>query len=904
LGDEFADTLRLWLEEGETATGALGEKIFSAGNPANPVRLKRTLEDALTKAGVRFLFSSYSTETLHDREGRVSGIVIANRAGRQAVIAKVVIDATAGAAVARQAGATVRTAPAGTVEFRRVVMSDQTEHAPGFVRSLRTSQGKVRYDEYSVKLEVPGLNFRARMEAENRLRDQTYIKGQLRSAGRVSMPPLESIVCRLGAAGWKGFEKADLAHFRPRGVDNLWVASAAADIPRQAGAAVERPSTAEAIGRRIGAEAAAEAARRATPRDVQRRATAGARPAAGDVRETLAGLRPLDQNLTSIPAGAHALPVLGSYDVVVIGGGTAGAAAAIGAVRRGAKVLVVEYQDALGGQSTLGLIGSPYHGRDAGFAHEVPYRNKSFTFEDKMEWYRREIRKGKGEIWFGVLGAGAYVEGNCVRGAVVATPDQRGVVLAKVVVDATGNSDVAISAGARYMFGANADDLALQGAGYPFWKPAAGGNNTDYLMVDESDMIDVWRTLVGARQTMDDATFDAGTLLQTRERRRIVGDLVFSYVDQMAGRRYSDSVVLGQAPYDDHGYPSEDIFALYPHDAESRKAKFPNPGGSGYTPYRALLPRGLDGVLVAGLGISMQRDAAEMVRMQRDINNQGYAAGVAAAMAAGTGRQPRNIDVRALQKHLVEIGSLPTDVLEHTDSFPRPAEEIESAVRRLPFPTAREETGRRLGLILSHREIALPMLRKAHAEAQDEPRLAYARVLGMLGERAVVPELAAALDPVTAWDERMLQGAMTEYSYQPTPVDTLILALGRTRDPRALPVLLRKLETLDDTVWLSHHRSLAAALESIGDRSAAAPLARLLEKSGMSGHASSGVVPLYREEPKRDRVRPLREISLARALYRCGDHNGMGERILRAYALDPRGVFARHAGEVLKTARK
>jgi hypothetical protein len=61
-------------------------------------------------------------------------------------------------------------------------------------------------------------------------------------------------------------------------------------------------------------------------------------------------------------------------------------------------------------------------------------------------------------------------------------------------------------------------------------------------------MIDVWRTLVGARQTMDDATFDAGTLIQTRERRRIVGDVVISYVDQIAGHKYPDSVVLGDAP--------------------------------------------------------------------------------------------------------------------------------------------------------------------------------------------------------------------------------------------------------------------------------------------------------------------------------------------------------------------
>ena len=46
------------------------------------------------------------------------------------------------------------------------------------------------------------------------------------------------------------------------------------------------------------------------------------------------------------------------------------------------------------------------------------------------------------------------------------------------------------------------------------------------------------------------------------------------------------------------------------------------------------------------------------------------------------------------------------------------------------------------------------------------------------------------------------------------------------------------------------------------------------------------------------------EISLARALYRCGDVDGKGEAILKAYTKDFRGHFARHAEEVLKEGKK
>ena len=58
--------------------------------------------------------------------------------------------------------------------------------------------------------------------------------------------------------------------------------------------------------------------------------------------------------------------------------------------------------------------------------------------------------------------------------------------------------------------------------------------------------------------------------------------------------------------------------------------------------------------------------------------------------------------------------------------------------------------------------------------------------------------------------------------------------------------------------------------------------------------------PLYdRARDRRRRIGPLREIVLARALYRCGDDQQLGERILIEYCNDIRGLFARHAQAVL-----
>ena len=73
----------------------------------------------------------------------------------------------------------------------------------------------------------------------------------------------------------------------------------------------------------------------------------------------------------AIRSPARALPVLGRYDTVVVGGGTGGAPAGIAAARAGARTLVIEYLHGLGGVGTLGRVAVYYHGNRAGFNIEV-----------------------------------------------------------------------------------------------------------------------------------------------------------------------------------------------------------------------------------------------------------------------------------------------------------------------------------------------------------------------------------------------------------------------------------------------------------------------------------------------------------------------------------------------------
>jgi hypothetical protein len=853
-----------------------------------PHCIKSVLDDELIEAGVQFLYGCYPTDVLADADGKPAGIVMANRAGRQAVTAKVVIDATDRAVVARLAGAQAKPWAGGVIAFERAVLSPDED-------------GTTCTVQHTLELPMPDASFPSYAQAEQVARDRSYRVGQLRASAFLHHVPPDPLFCERSADQWRSGAEPDLGHFRPRGVERVYVLSGSADLPGKQAARLLAPLGLLAIGGSVGMAAARDAHALPDPTGVHVVGAAGLPDGQADVLETLQGLRPTDRDLPTVPSPARGIPLLAEYDVVVVGGGTAGAAAGIAAARRGARTLVVEYLEGLGGVATLGLIGKAYHGRNVGFAAEVPFPNDDINIEDKMEWFRRELRKAGADIWFGVLGCGAYVSGQRVSGVVVATPQGRGVILAGTTIDATGNGEIAIAAGADYMYGADEDGIALQGTGLPVRPLRRHYVNSDYLLVDETDMVDVWRTFAGVRDGLRDSVFDTGTLIQTRERRRVVGDHILRYLDQIVGRTYRDSIVFSASDYDSHGYPNRPYFALLPHDEKSLKANHPAPGGTCYTPYRCLLPKGLDGVLVVGVGISMERDASAMVRMQRDVHNQGYAAGIAGAMATESGVTVRNIDIRVLQRHLVDTGALPEEVLRHQVDSMVGQQSIADAVEALPDAANPAEAGRSLAIILSSPERARPVLEEAFGGATGPARLTYAKVLGVFGDARGVPELTEALDDITAWDAKILQGVAAEYAHLPTPVDALILSLGSTRDSRALPSILRKLDMLDAETTLSHHRAVALALERLAPPTAARPLASLLTKPGMRGHAMTALEPLYNaQREKRRRTGPLREIVLARALFRCGDHDGIGEAILREYCRDIRGLFARHAHAVLE----
>jgi hypothetical protein len=871
-----------------------------------PMQVKRTLDQALIKARVPFLFWCYATELLRDAAGQPAGVVISTRSGRQAVFAKVIIDATERGNVARMAGAAFTDYPAGVQKFTRVVVGGAPREGKGL--RLRQSATPLAITDrkgevfpvhvYEIQAPMRSAAFGAFAEAEQLARDLTWSPEAVDSAEVLFQVPPDHFRSRRTVAGlWPGAEKVPLECFQPEKEERIFVLGGCADLSREAAAALLRPVNQMALGARVGQAAAALATREPKLQGIHVAGRPSPSPRPGVIREVA-----IEQNHRAdgqrLSENTYGIPVMGEYDVVVVGGGTGGAPAGIAAGRQGARTLLIEYLHGLGGVGTMGYIASYYHGNRVGFSTEVDkgvaaygekIREGSWNPEHKGEWFRGALRKAGVDVWFGVLGQGVVMDGQRVIGLVVLTPHGRGVVLAKTVVDSTGNADIAAAAGAtcRYTDGA---DVAVQGTGLPPRELGQKYTNTDYTFVDDTDVFDIWRVLVTARMKFRGA-YDLGQLIDTRERRQIEGDFFFSPMDMVLRRTFPDTIVIARSNFDTHGYIIHPLFMIRPPNRDDIEVR---------VPWRCLLPRGLDGVIVTGLGVSAHRDALPCIRMQADIQNQGYAAGVAAAWISKKGCATRQLDIRELQKHLVAVGNLPESILRETDNFPLPKEQVADAVRRV----VNDYDG--LEIVLAQFDTAQPLLRQALAAASETNRLIYAHILGMMGDGAGAEVLADAVK-AKSWDPGWRYTGMGQFGPCLSPLDSLLIALGRTKSPVALKPILEKVGQLGPNSEFSHFRAIAMALETLGDKSAAQPLAALLQKPGLGGHAVKTIDAALEANPRSGtdtttRNQALSELYLARALYRCGDYEGLGEKTLREYSRDLHGHYARHAKAVLQMA--
>ncbi|RFU64010.1 FAD-dependent oxidoreductase [Peribacillus glennii] len=452
------------------------------------------------------------------------------------------------------------------------------------------------------------------------------------------------------------------------------------------------------------------------------------------------------------------------YDVIIMGGGPSGFIAAIAAGRAGVRTLLVDKNGFLGGAPTSAALGpiSPFHFGDEQVVKGIPqefidrmveygastghmktlYEHGSGSYScfydrERYKWIAYEMVKEAGvDVLFHSFFNRTIVEGNRVTGINVVNKSGENILKAKIVVDATGDGDVAEKAGAEFTFGRMKDgktqpatlmfemgnvnteklyQFMLENPDEFEWKSdfvpvrkfsdklskkyfVAQGfnrfvreainkeelyigrdsilllnsihpgiihfNSTRVVNIDATDGDGRTKAEIDGRRQVESIVkfmtkyvpgFEnaflsvTGNEIGVRETRHIIGNYVLTADDVTNGRKQEDVIARGYFPIDVHnmvgreGYGQSDDAGVWTDLKDSYDI-----------PYRALIPTGVDGLVIAGRCISATSEAHGSFRTQGGVMAIGQAAGSAAALSVLNNVHPRDLDVEKLQEYLIE----------------------------------------------------------------------------------------------------------------------------------------------------------------------------------------------------------------------------------------------------------
>lgn len=431
---------------------------------------------------------------------------------------------------------------------------------------------------------------------------------------------------------------------------------------------------------------------------------------------------------------ARRTPVFGEFDVVVLGGGPAGIAAATAAARSGSATLLVERYGFLGGMGTAagvtnfcglhanvhGEIRQVVHGVAgdllARMRHLGGLSEPHVIFNGKIAAQAYDnaalkvaadavVTSSGARILFHALAVGVAMRSPGQIGALLLeTRSGRRAVRAGIFVDCSGDADLAAHAGAPFekgpqllypsaMFRVNNVDAARAGEAWvtiarlmeeaerkgrrfarksPILRPQRDPRewrvnvtqlaNPDGTPVDGTDAEQLsWAELEGRRQIVDFFAFlresapgfEGSYILEIapqvgiRETRRIVGHYQLTEGDVLGCASFEDTIGV-------NGWPVE---AHVKGDVVFRFQDIPASRGFNQLPYRMIVPRRVDNLLVAGRCASMTHMGQSAARVSGACFAMGQAAGTAATLALRAGRAPRDVDIRKLQDGLEADGA-------------------------------------------------------------------------------------------------------------------------------------------------------------------------------------------------------------------------------------------------------
>lgn len=966
-GQEITATLRPWIivREGQMLSPLLKSTLLTAGNidsessirpgeyPLNMDAVKLHLEELLLEAGVRILYASLVTQVIAP-DGQLQGVVIGNKSGRQVILCDLLLDTSETALVARLSGEGFEPSP-DTARYRRTlefdgVKDDLPEAVPHTVNDLPVTLHKGYREKGHVllecEMELPfgtpdgfGLSVRETQArratmalAAELIHTVPAFEGAYLSGASYELHGLYTRRLMQRELEWiTGFQTDEFQMTAFAGsLRGIWYLNEAVLLDDTSPEAFCDPAFSSEVGTALGDWLAGhwdEAKSRPSTAPVESIHDHDQRLLVTDVtgheqrREPYSPQR--GRTYPRVSVNADLLPELRSLDVLVVGGGTSGATAAITAGREGMRTAIIEMNPGLGGTGTYGGVHSYWFGRRRGFSastmslvDEMHVRLQQprpkglipkWNIEVKAYALLNEAESNGVELLSNAFVIGTLVEDRTVSGVIVATRNGPAIIRAQVIIDASGDGDVAAFAGADYVYGHDRDHICMWYALAQFPRPGLTRNHFT-SMVDVSNIEDYTRAvLAGRRRGSREQMHDHGVYIAPRESRHIMADVVLTLTDQIRQRRWEDVVNIPFSNHDVKGHTGSDWLriGLIPPNLEIE------------IPYRALMPRTLDNVLVVGKAISATHDALPAIRMQADLENLGGVAAVAAAQAVSSSAGLRDIDLRTLQQRLVEADVLPSDVLTRTLEHKTYTEdELRQLIDAMPsdqplyaysdmeLTDLFTETIPLVELTCAGPQV-IPLLEAALKSAEGQRRTLIAQALALVGSSAGVPALIDTIMPHLGGDRLPVREAHIRYTQLPPDhgampdVVYLLYSLGMAADIRVLPVVQRVVDLLAQANMDDFYEEMPGvfyyvdAVCYIAERIASAELIPPLQQMHRytpfhSQMRYEGFQPDYIPE----RLAYL-ELVIGRTLARCGSADGYV--ILISYLNDNRALLAEHA---------
>ena len=384
------------------------------------------------------------------------------------------------------------------------------------------------------------------------------------------------------------------------------------------------------------------------------------------------------------------VPLLHQTDVLVVGAGPAGVVAALAAKRTGVEVTLVERYGHFGGQWTGGLvlivagmhdktdkqviqgIGEEILRRveklDRGVMNRRPGVDPTVDAEAVKYVMVEMLQEAEIQLFLHCWGVDAVMDGHTVQGAVFESKSGRQAILARQVVDATGDGDIFAAAGAehehiRFHVGLvcrignldKVDQTKAKAAKRPrrlgaptpiegvHWVNMHGPDGRDALDITELTELEIshrrqiWKDVEAIRKTPG---YEKVYLVETapqlgvRMSRMLAGTARLMFQDVMAGREFPDSIGVGG-------------------DWRPTKERI----GQWQIPYGVLVPKTIENLLATGRCVCGEPKLADYLRIIPTCFVTGHAAGCAAALAVEDQCRPRDVEVPKLQKVLKQQGA-------------------------------------------------------------------------------------------------------------------------------------------------------------------------------------------------------------------------------------------------------